>query len=334
MLSVWRWVPLPHGQNQVRRPLSAHDLRAVPTVELGMAAAELWARKRLLGARPHQRQIMNVAEEWAKSQDPKKMMSWLLDETKTWQSMSPSKLFGCSLPKLHECLTYRKGRLFAVACCRRVWNRLLPSERAALEVAERMANGEATDAELWAAFNYDELGSDGQDAEMTVCVHYAASNSSWGGDFCAQYTLDNALYHAYLRNDKAEGDLSNLLREVFGNPFVEQSFGWKDDVWFGDWCLTSNVLHLAQIIYDGELCSKCVNGKVFVNEGHPILPETTAVCAYCSGTGHVSCFERMPILADAMEDAGCMDQSILSHCRGNTTHVRGCHVLDQILGKL
>jgi hypothetical protein len=44
-------------------------------------------------------------------------------------------------------------------------------------------------------------------------------------------------------------------------------------------------------------------------------------------------FSRMPILADALEDAGCDDRRILIHCRQDDWHVRGCWVLDLILGK-
>jgi hypothetical protein len=44
-------------------------------------------------------------------------------------------------------------------------------------------------------------------------------------------------------------------------------------------------------------------------------------------------FDRLPILADALEDAGCTDAAILEHCRGPGPHVRGCWVLDPILGK-
>jgi hypothetical protein len=43
-------------------------------------------------------------------------------------------------------------------------------------------------------------------------------------------------------------------------------------------------------------------------------------------------YHDMPILADALEDAGCTDPSILNHCRGNRLHVRGCWVIDLLLG--
>ena len=45
-------------------------------------------------------------------------------------------------------------------------------------------------------------------------------------------------------------------------------------------------------------------------------------------------FGAMPILADALQDAGCDSEDMLSHCRDeNATHVRGCWVVDLVLGK-
>jgi hypothetical protein len=44
-------------------------------------------------------------------------------------------------------------------------------------------------------------------------------------------------------------------------------------------------------------------------------------------------FQDLPILADALEEAGCTDSEILGHCRGPGEHARGCWVLDLILGK-
>jgi hypothetical protein len=43
--------------------------------------------------------------------------------------------------------------------------------------------------------------------------------------------------------------------------------------------------------------------------------------------------DRLPILADALEEAGCTDADILAHCRGPGPHVRGCWVVDLLLGK-
>jgi hypothetical protein len=43
-------------------------------------------------------------------------------------------------------------------------------------------------------------------------------------------------------------------------------------------------------------------------------------------------FERMPILADALMDGGCDNDDIFNHCRGGGPHVRGCWVVDLLLG--
>jgi hypothetical protein len=44
-------------------------------------------------------------------------------------------------------------------------------------------------------------------------------------------------------------------------------------------------------------------------------------------------FSAMPILADALQDAGCDSEDILYHCRGSEAHVRGCWVVDLVMGK-
>jgi hypothetical protein len=44
-------------------------------------------------------------------------------------------------------------------------------------------------------------------------------------------------------------------------------------------------------------------------------------------------FDRLPVVADALEDAGCTDAAILGHCRAGGEHVRGCWAVDLELGK-
>jgi hypothetical protein len=88
----------------------------------------------------------------------------------------------------------------------------------------------------------------------------------------------------------------HLLREVFGNPFrpVEVGHAWQ----------TPQVVALAQAAYEQRE-----------------LPAGTLDPA------------QLAVLADALEEAGCTDQAILDHLRGPGPHVRGCWVVDLLLGK-
>jgi hypothetical protein len=60
---------------------------------------------------------------------------------------------------------------------------------------------------------------------------------------------------------------------------------------------------------------------------------TSTVLALAAGIYSESAFDRLPILADALQDAGCNNDDILDHCRGQGPHVRGCWVVDLVLGK-
>jgi hypothetical protein len=44
-------------------------------------------------------------------------------------------------------------------------------------------------------------------------------------------------------------------------------------------------------------------------------------------------FDRLPILGDALEEAGCTSEELLAHCRAGGGHVRGCWAVDLLLGK-
>jgi hypothetical protein len=59
---------------------------------------------------------------------------------------------------------------------------------------------------------------------------------------------------------------------------------------------------------------------------------TSAVLALARRVGQSGDFAALPVLADALEEAGCADAGILSHCRGPGPHARGCWALDRLLG--
>ena len=74
--------------------------------------------------------------------------------------------------------------------------------------------------------------------------------------------------------------------------------------------------------------------------GNPFRPvafspswRTSTVLALASQMYESRDFGAMPILADALQDAGCDSAEVLDHCRGEGPHVRGCWVVDLVLGK-
>jgi hypothetical protein len=77
--------------------------------------------------------------------------------------------------------------------------------------------------------------------------------------------------------------------------------------------------------------------EIFGNPLHPASLEpswlTPTVVSLAAGIYDRLLVDRLPILADALEDAGCTDPAILDHLRGPGPHVRGCWALDLILGK-
>jgi hypothetical protein len=73
--------------------------------------------------------------------------------------------------------------------------------------------------------------------------------------------------------------------------------------------------------------------------GNPFRPvtfapawRTSTVLTLAQGIYADRAFDLMPILADALQDAGYEDSDLLGHCRGPGPHVRGCWVVDLVLG--
>lgn len=59
---------------------------------------------------------------------------------------------------------------------------------------------------------------------------------------------------------------------------------------------------------------------------------TSDVLRLARGVYDERAFDRLPILADAIEEAGCANGDLLEHCRGPGPHVRGCWAVDLVLG--
>jgi hypothetical protein len=105
--------------------------------------------------------------------------------------------------------------------------------------------------------------------------------------------------------------------------------GHKRDVTDAEW----------QEIAEGELKVQAVLLRdIFGNPFRPVTfePEwrTSTALALAKQMYDSRDFSAMAILADALQDAGCENDDVLSHCRdANGVHVRGCWVVDLVLGK-
>ena len=218
--------------------------------------------------------------------------------------MTEAEWLDCTYPPrmlefLHGKVSDRKLRLFACACCRRIWHLLIDERsRKAVELAERFADGLATRQDLAAVTDPESVvfkatqptrAYDATDARRVAARIAESGVEDAFSD--ANYDHDEYLKGVAAR-DVERIIQARLLRCCFGNPFRSVPFdpswiAWND----------GTIRKLAQLIYDDRA------------------------------------FDRLPLLADALEDAGCTDADILGHCRGGGEHVRGCWVVDLLLGK-
>jgi len=197
----------------------------------------------------------------------------------------------------------RKLRLFAVGYCRCIWP-LLTDSRAQQAVAagEEFADQRITKTELetvWEAlFNTKQTPADWAVLDATAVIPLR-SGTIVSFDWEAAWSI--ARRHPrgmpeMVPSGLKEVDISDLLRDVVGNPFhplvLESSW------------LTPTVTTLAQAAYDER--------KLPAGLLDP---------------------DRLGVLSDALEDAGCSDPAIIDHLRSPGPHVRGCHVVDTLLGK-
>jgi hypothetical protein len=208
-------------------------------------------------------------------------------------------------------LTERKARLFAVACCRRFWHLLKrKGSREAVEVAERYAEGQADETGLTAARSgalkvmlalersaalYNSEARDLARAADTVCCQPAA-------DIAQKVAKQTADSYGPLRAEARErAAQAVIVRDLFGPvPFrAPPAIPSSVRTWnYG------TILRLATASY-----------------AERSLPAGTLDNA------------RLAVLADALEEAGCQEASVLTHLRGQGSHWRGCWVLDWLLNK-
>jgi hypothetical protein len=215
----------------------------------------------------------------------------------------PDRLIG----QLRGRASPRRWRLFACACARRVTHFVEnPDLLQGLEVAERYADGRASEAELRKAADLvDRWLENAPPDDVEYHAGTAISDSlesdklirRWPGQrnpavvAVAQRAEEEARDPAMVSQVELAFECA-VLRDLFGNPFRIVHFDptwrtWNDGA----------IVGIARRIYDEQA------------------------------------FDNLPILADALEEAGCTEADILAHCREPGVHVRGCWVLDWLLGR-
>jgi hypothetical protein len=208
----------------------------------------------------------------------------------------------------------RKLRLFAAVCCRRIWPQLTDARsRHAVELAERSADEPVTDTELDAvsaeaeeAFEESLMDDEGKwvsDDDPRPAAASAASYASSPGRLGAEHfsvILEAAWAVSPVGAVQERAAQAAMLRDLFGNPFHSPTPIDPNPLTRND----GTVMKLADAAYEERS-----------------LPSGELAHA------------RLAVLADALEDAGCTDVDILAHCRGPGPHVRGCWVIDLLLGK-
>jgi hypothetical protein len=189
----------------------------------------------------------------------------------------------------------RKLRLFACAYCRAVRSSQPMLPGTAVAVAERYADGLASDEDLAS----ERRGAPFPNEYAEWVVALPAYDGAWQAVDWLTSSRDlvkidpDALRHFPIPLDAVVERSVLLLRDIFGSllfrpvSIASEVLAWND----------GTVVKLAQGIYDDRA------------------------------------FDRLPVLAAALEEAGCHDADILGHCRQPGPHVRGCWVVDAPLDK-
>ena len=237
-----------------------------------------------------------------------------MDEKAWRRCTNPSRML--NFLRERDWTSDRKLRLACCAFCRQVWHHLTDKRyRAAVEVAERHADGLASDEQLRRAHGVAVAAAEHTDdyewSADKQGMLLAANAVGWATTlreprdplaYLAGATAlgaKNASVHEGVPEKAVRASQSAELRDILGPlPFRRVAVGpavlaWHDGV----------APKLAQAIYD----------------------ERSLPSGYLDNT-------RLGILADALEEAGASGK-LLEHLRLPGPHVRGCHALDAILGR-
>jgi hypothetical protein len=232
-----------------------------------------------------------------------------------WRSCADPKAM---LRAVYAGATPRRLTLFACGCCRRVWDRLAAEARQAVADAERWADGDADDDRLMATLEHAAVIS----APITGLGE--AQRQDLGQRRCSATTA--AVGGLIL---EATGLLTAADPPDSPAALVRELARALRDVRRATRAGTAERATQAALV-------RCVFGNPF----RPVAADpawrtwdggTIPRLARAAYEDRGS--DRLPVLADALEEGGCTDAALLDHLRGPGPHVRGCWVVDLLTGR-
>lgn len=270
---------------------------------------------------------MNEAE-WLTCTDPLEMIEFLRgnpkgeDKVSWWKNRWQTE----DIPAGND----RRFRLFACHCCRRIWDRIPETcNRDAVAAVESWLEGDTSGVALSQALTssssveYKEDGSRRTEPGYWV-VKYL------GRGFYKMTAAASAIIVASQVLFMSDNEYGREAKRVFDGCFYEgngvflSQFFWPQPV--------------AVAVLDECALQTTLLRDIFGNPFRRVNTFelswlTSTVLALTNGIYNDKAFNRMPILADALQDAGCDHEDILNHCRGPGPHVRGCWVIDLLTGR-
>jgi hypothetical protein len=201
----------------------------------------------------------------------------------------------------------RKLRLFACACCRHIWHLLNDEKsRVPVELAELYADGRTERDSVLRALKVSPM-------------------PEWpeGGPDIFNWRLVTSSIAADMTDPRTYVWLTAELSVAELTPGLVATKWTEDGARFVSAPIQASMLR-----------------DLFGNPFRPVALKSVwlawnvgTVRRIAQGIYDDCAFDRMLILADALEDAGCDNADIFNHCRGPGPHVRGCWVVDLLLGK-
>ncbi len=224
-------------------------------------------------------------------------------------------------------------RLFACACCRRIWHLLGEEDQGAVQALEEYARtGDRNDL-LKARRTHRLAGNQASKEMSSVSRDHPGSEAllltAWAKNLAtsvvweATATKPTRAANAHLSAARAVASLQRA-GEVNGGGHRS---GGKPAI---DW----QVVSAAELAAQAALLRDLFGPLPFREVGIGLAWLTPSVLSIARRAYDERDFTALPVLADALADAGCDDEDLLRHCRERgLAHCRGCWVLDMILQK-